>query len=70
MTFISALALLFTRRIVPGYHLNQSRAKRNQGCNQPRRVLQPVTRCWGFAFTMKRAHVIETHEHAGEFKEW
>jgi hypothetical protein len=26
--------------------------------------------CNSFAFTMKLAPVIETHEHAGEFKEW
>src|SRR5947208_275984 len=43
-------------------------SKRNHQCNRVRKVLQPVTRC-GASRLREAGNVIETHEHAGDFKE-
>jgi len=59
-----------------------SQAKRDQHCNRLRQVLQPdlpvsLRKLYGtHMFPMKThvddeaGNVIETHEHAGDFKEW
>jgi hypothetical protein len=77
MDVVEYLTLLITEQtrimaeLTPGSasHVRPNNCKRNQQCNRLREVFQPmhdaVIRIYDEA-----GNVIETHEHAGEFKEW